>query len=80
MKSANGKKSQAFKKRWPPRLCALFKCKREFPPNTENQKFHIGECRIRAFWIKKEGGADAEKQGAWEIELRERELLSLRAS
>lgn len=78
MKSAKGKRSQAFKKRWPPRLCALVKCKQEFSPNAENQKFHIGECRIRAFWIKREGGVDAEKQRAWEIELKERELKELK--
>lgn len=69
MKSVKGKKSQAFKKRWLPRLCALFKCKIEFLPIAENQKFHIGECRIRAFWIRREGGADAKKQETWEIEL-----------
>ena len=78
MKSAKGKKSQAFKKRWLPRLCRLFKCKKSFDPRADNQGFHIGECRIRAFWIKREGGADAAKQRAWEIELKEQELKQLR--
>ena len=80
MQKAKGKRYQAFKKRWPDRLCALFKCKRKFPPKAENQKFHKGECRIRAFWIRREGGADSERQRAWEIELKGRELEQLRAA
>ena len=40
--------------------------------------FHKGECRIRAFWIRREGGADAEKQRAWEIELKSAELAQLK--
>ena len=61
MEKIKGKKSQAFKRRWSDRLCALFKCKRRFGPKADNQKFHKSECRIRAFWIRREGGADAEK-------------------
>ena len=78
MGKAKDKKSQAFKKRWPPRLCRLFKCKKPFDPKAENQGFHKSECRIRAFWIKREGGADAEKQRAWEIELKGAELEQLK--
>lgn len=74
MQKAKGKKSQAFKRRWPPRLCRLFKCKRSFSPKADNQGFHKGECRIRAFWIRREGGADAQKQLAWEAELKRKEL------
>lgn len=73
MQKAKGKKSEAFKRRWAPRLCRLFKCKRQFNPKAENHGFHIGECRIRAFWIKREGGADAAAQGAWEAELKRKE-------
>ena len=69
MGKAKSRKSKAFKKRWPSRLCRLFKCKKPFDPKAENQGFHKSECRIRAFWIKREGSADAEKQEAWEIEL-----------
>lgn len=61
----------------PIRLCTLFKCKREFPPNAENHKFHIRECRIRAFWIKREGGKGAALQEAWEKEQRSQELERL---
>ena len=74
MGKTKGKKSQAFKKRWPSRLCRLFKCKKPFDPKSDNQGFHIGECRMRAFWIKREGGADAQKQLAWEAELKRKEL------
>ena len=80
MGKIKSKKSRAFKKRWLPRLCRLFKCKRRFDPKAENQGFHKGECRIRAFWIRREGGADAERQRAWEIELKGRELEQLRAA
>ena len=80
MQKAKGKKSQAFKKRWPSRLCRLFKCKKPFDPKAENQGFHIGECRIRAFWIKREGGADAQKQLAWEAELKRKEFEFAKAA
>ena len=78
MPKTKAKKSQALKKRWPPRLCHLFKCKRRFDPRAENQGFHKGECRIRAFWIRREGGADAERQRTWEIELKSAELEQLK--
>lgn len=74
MKKTKGKKSQAFKKKWQPRLCRLFKCKKPFDPKSDNQGFHVGECRIRAFWIKREGGVDAQRQLAWEAELKRKEL------
>ena len=68
-----------LQKRYRSRFCNFFKCKRKFNPKTDNQRFHSYECRIRTFWIKREGSADAKEQWAWEAEIKQREAKSRKA-
>lgn len=51
------------------RPCAYVKCKKPYPPGTDNQKFHSDECRMMAFYLRKIEGPDGE-QAAWEKEVR----------
>lgn len=51
------------------RPCAYVKCKIFYSPTAENQKFHLDQCRILAFYLRKiEGWGEEQKQ--WEAEIR----------
>lgn len=54
---------------WADRPCAYVKCKKFYPPTTENQKFHIRECQMTAFYLRKIEGPKGE-QIRWEREVR----------
>ena len=51
------------------RPCAYVKCKKLYPPSVDNQKFHVDECRVMAFYLRKIEGVEGEQVG-WEREVR----------